>query len=155
MNINYRQFDESDRKELSAMIQALYVEDPPGLTMSSEKIDRTITELTSHPDKGTIILLTNDSDIVGYSLLINFWSNEFGGNVLTIDELYIKQDYRSQGIGTNFIKHLIESKFAGAVGLQLEVTEKNEKARRLYEKFGFKKYKNDILMLSTLDDQTS
>jgi len=152
MNIHYEQFGRSDYKDITDMIHALYKEDPPGMPMSTEKITNTLNEFEKHPDKGTIMVLKNGPNVIGYSILANFWSNEFGGNVLIIDELYIKEVYRSQGIGTNFIKHLKDIKFANAVALQLEITSSNKRARKLYESLGFKKYKNDILMLSTSAD---
>jgi len=110
MNIQYKQFGRSDYKDITDMIHALYKEDPPGMPMSTEKITNTLNEFEKHPDKGTIMVLKNGPNVIGYSILANFWSNEFGGNVLIIDELYIKEVYRSQGIGTNFIKHLKDSK---------------------------------------------
>ena len=113
--------------------------------MSVQKIQSTFDSLTKYPDRGSIVVFEYEKEVVGYALLINFWSNEFGGNILNIDELYIKKEWRSQGVGTGFIKYLMSSKPAGAIALQLEVTPGNHKARKLYTKLGFKPRKNDTL----------
>lgn len=137
----------SDYDTVTQLIQALYLEDPEGKPISREKIDLTCETLDSHPDLGTIIVFEYNNAIVGYAILINFWSNEFGGNILNIDELYIESDFRSQGIGTEFIKHLQKNTFANAVALQLEVSNDNSKAHALYKRLGFTPTKNSVLTL--------
>jgi ribosomal protein S18 acetylase RimI-like enzyme len=147
MNIKYRQFKISDSKAVSELVKSLYREDPGGKPMSSQKIQNTFDSLAEHPDRGTIIVIENEEKVIGYAILINFWSNEFGGNIVNIDELYIKEEFRSKGITTNFIKYLVENKFSNSVALQLEVTPENTKAQSLYENFGFKPHRNRILIL--------
>lgn len=144
MDIKYRKFKNSDSKIVAELIQNLYLEDPSEKPMLIQKIQNTFNSLTKHPDRGTIMVLENEGEIIGYAILINFWSNEFGGNIVNIDEIYIKKEFRSQGIGTNFIKYLAENKFGNSVSLQLEVTVRNTKARKLYESLGFKLHKNNI-----------
>lgn len=133
MDIKYRKFKTSDSKVVAEFIQNLYREDSGGKPMLPQKIQNTFNSLTSHPDRGTIMIIEHAEEVIGYSILINFWSNEYGGNIVDIDELYIKKEFRSQGIGTNFIKHLVENKFGNLVALQLEVTPGNTRARKLNE----------------------
>jgi len=147
MNIRYRQFKAADSETVAGLIRNLYMEDPSDRPMLPQKIQATFDSLTRHPDRGCIMILEYENGIVGYSIIINFWSNEFGGNVSFIDELYIKKEFRGKGIGTDFIKYLAENKFGDAVALRLEVTPDNKKARKLYESIGFKPHKNDTLDL--------
>ena len=147
MDIKYRQFKNSDSETVAELILNLYREDPSDKPMTPEKIQRTFDSLTHHPDRGNIIVLKQQDEIVGYSILSNFWSNEFGGNLLVIDELYVRENFRGKGIGTNFIKYIIENKFNNAVALQLEATPDNVRARKLYESLGFKLHKNTMLDL--------
>ena len=42
-----------------------------------------------------------------------------------------------QGIATDFIKYLVRTKWGEAIALQLEVTNANVGARKLYERLGF------------------
>jgi ribosomal protein S18 acetylase RimI-like enzyme len=147
MEVQYRKFQTSDSNIVTGLIQSLYREDPSDKPMSPNKIQDTFDALTNHPDRGTIILFDLNGEVIGYSILINFWSNEFGGNILTIDELYIKKAFRSQGIGTRFIQYLAETRFGNSVVIQLEVTPDNVKARKLYESLGFRLHKNSMFDL--------
>ncbi len=141
----FRKFNESDRRELEEMILALYSEDDYGEPMSAEKIDKTIAELQHNPAKGNIAVFENEHGIVGYAIIIFFWSNELGGNVAEIDELYVKSKWRDKGIGTKFLDYLANGKMFKIVGLQLEVTPTNERALDYYNRYGFKESKNKQL----------
>ncbi len=115
--------------------------------MPDENFLRTVHELETHPEKGTILVIGRDGQIVGYAVLINFWSNECGGNVLIIDELYVAPPCRGQGIGADFVRHLIDNEWNEAVAVRLEVTPWNTRARRLYERLGFASHKNETMQL--------
>ncbi|WP_319562692.1 GNAT family N-acetyltransferase [Marispirochaeta sp.] len=106
MKITYRIFTDSDTTVITEYIHKLYHEDPGERPIWPENIHKTIESLTKHPDRGSIIVFDNAGAVIGYAILINYWSNEFGGNIINIDELYIKDEYRSQGIGTRFIEYL-------------------------------------------------
>lgn len=143
METAFRKFASSDQSILTAMILGLYTEDPSDKIVNVQKIERTFEALFSDPSRGTIMIFEQGTEMVGYSILINFWSNEFGGNILIIDELFVKKEFRSQGIASHFIQHLVETKFNDSVALQLEVTPNNDRALALYKNLGFKRHKND------------
>ena len=143
--IIFRNFNESDRRALEKMILTLYNEDDYGEPMSSDKIEKTITELRQHPEKGAITIFENEHGVVGYAITIFFWSNELGGNVAEIDELYVKSEWRNNGIGTKFLDYSANLNKHNIVGLQLEVTPTNERALDYYLQYGFKESKNKQL----------
>lgn len=145
MNIRYRPFNASDSEEVALFIQDLYREDPGNRPVSPQKIQKTFDSLTEHPDRGSIVVIERGGERAGYAILVNFWSNEFGGNIVDIDELYVKKEFRSQGIATGFIRYLAENRPGDSVALRLEVTPANNRARQLYEKLGFKRIRNDTL----------
>ena len=147
MKIKYRKFKKTDDKVVAKLIQNLYQEDPDGKAISPAKIKNTFGSLTKHPDRGTVLVFEHKKEIIGYAILINFWSNEFGGNIVDIDELYIKKEFRSQGIGTNFVRYLVKGKVGRPVALRLEVTPSNTRARKLYKSLGFELHKNNTLIL--------
>lgn len=143
METAFRKFASSDQSILTEMILGLYTEDPSDKLVDIRKIERTFEALQNEPSRGTIMVFEQGSSTVGYSILINFWSNEFGGNILIIDELFVRKEFRSQGIASQFIQHLAETKFNDSVALQLEVTPDNHRALALYKNLGFKRHKND------------
>jgi GNAT superfamily N-acetyltransferase len=143
MTVIYRQFKASDRKIITEFIKSLYQESPEGKPASDKKINKTFDELANYRDKGTILVIAADHQVIRYSILINFWSNEYGGNIINIDEIYIKEDFRGRGIGTKFIQYLINNKLNNSVALELEVMPSNKRARQLYERIGFKLSQNN------------
>lgn len=136
--IHYRPMQAQEQALVASLMKALYDEVPEGHPLPEAHISRTFEQLAAHPDHGTILVFEWEGQIAGYAVLINFWSNEYGGIVLSIDELYIAAEFRGKGIGTHFIQFLHNTRFHNAVALELEVIPYNTRALKLYEKLGFK-----------------
>ena len=146
-SLRFTPLTHADVPDLEAMVLALYREDPTGQKMSLRKIRRTVAELCSHPDRGGITIVRAGKTIVGYAVIIYFWSNEYGGNVAHIDELYVRPQWRSRGIGASFIEHVAGTKGRRLKGVRLEVTPANERAFTFYSRHGFKLEKNRHMFL--------
>jgi ribosomal protein S18 acetylase RimI-like enzyme len=145
-DLAFRDFHARDLPALEAMILALYEEDVSGAPMTHDKIRRTVGELTCHPDKGRILVFSAGEAVVGYALLVCFWSNEHGGDLLCIDELYVKPAWRRQGIAAAFFEHLAAGGCGAAAGLRLEVAPANEQALDVYRRLGFTRAPNTVLV---------
>jgi ribosomal protein S18 acetylase RimI-like enzyme len=148
---NFRSLRDDDLPELERMILALYQEDPPGQTMSLEKIRRTVQELSAHPEKGDIALALAGDLVVGYAIVIRYWSNEYGGDIACIDELYVKPDWRGLGIGASCLDHIAGSGDYRA--LLLETTPANRRAREFYIRKGFGPMSNRRLFKRLFPDK--
>jgi ribosomal protein S18 acetylase RimI-like enzyme len=142
MEINFRSFRKTDHLELKKMIHALYVEDPVDEPITDKKISKTIIELRKRPYKGKIIMFEKDSVTIGYSIVIFYWSNEYGGDILHVDELYVKPKHRELGAATSFFNHMARTYRDTIVAIQLEVSPSNTRAMNYYQKLGFKKTRN-------------
>ncbi len=130
------------------MSEALYAEDPAALPVPKQNTRETLAVLRREVVRGRAVVLELNEVIAGYALLIPFWSNELGGEVVVIDELYIKQAYRKQGHGRALLVELVrgEGLWPGrAVALELEVTPQNGRAASLYASVGFEPVKNSRL----------
>lgn len=147
MNIRYRPYQPEDERVLIPLVLDLYGDDISGKPMTEQKIRNTIATLAAKPDLGSILMIETGDETVGYAILINFWSNEYGGIMLNIDELYVAPQHRGKGFATGFIRHLTETRYNEAVALQLEVSTKNHSARRLYNSLGFTPHPNNVLTL--------
>lgn len=143
--LRYRPYQSSDQAQLEQFVLDLYSD---GLgAIRRRHVRRTVKQLAQHPDQGMIMMFAQGQQVIGYAILINFWSNEYCGNILNIDELYVTADYRGQGIASSFIQYLIKKRFLKSIGLQLEVTHQNIRARKLYDRLGFKIHKNNIMFM--------
>ncbi len=83
----------------------------------------------------------------GYALLIPYWSNEYGGFLVYVDELYVVAEARCQGVGRGLFPWLRSERPFGAVGILLEVSPQNHRARRLYELLGFTDRENRTMAI--------
>jgi ribosomal protein S18 acetylase RimI-like enzyme len=117
---------------------ALYVEDPSPERVDDAQVRRTLVALRGEPLRGRAVVLDVGGDVCGHAFLIAFWSNELGGDVCTIDELYVAPRARNAGHATALLEALARGQlYPGAVALQLEVTPQNAKALALYQRLGF------------------
>jgi GNAT superfamily N-acetyltransferase len=107
------------------------------LHVDSAAFPSTIEYMLANPTSGRIVLLTDGHVLHGYALLVWYWSNEWGGVVLLLDELFVDEEFRGRGIAKSFFKYLEHERPFGAVVVALEVSSRNPRARALYESLGF------------------
>src|SRR5580765_4391529 len=82
--------------EVLRMMEGLYGEDEPASEVDRGRFPATIRTLIAEPVRGRIVLFLEGPTVQGYGLLIPFWSNELGGTVLVIDELFVKAESRNR-----------------------------------------------------------
>jgi GNAT superfamily N-acetyltransferase len=129
---------------------ALYEEDPAPTPVTLAGALRTLRKLEAEPVRGRAVLHGDGFGIDAYALLCSFWSNELGGEVCIVDELYVVPSARHRGIASRLIAGLAGRElawFRDAVALELEVTPGNVRARALYARLGFAAYKNALMRL--------
>jgi GNAT superfamily N-acetyltransferase len=135
----------ADDERIVAMCMALNAEDPGPAPVLPQQVRRTLAKLRQEPARGRAVVCNIGGCAVGYALLISFWSNELGGEVCTIDELFLLREHRGHGLATALLEGLAGGDQllwpAGAAALALEVSPRNERARALYERLGFE-YRN-------------
>lgn len=133
-NLSVTALKMEDINELIAMVMALYAEDPGGSLMSPAKVHTTAVHLQRHPDQGRVVMLLAEGEIVGYAILLHYWSNEYGGALLVVDELFIKPAQRGRGFGRAFLQW-VETR-PDLCGIMLE-TMPHSRAEAFYQKAGF------------------
>jgi len=151
INISYAAYKEEFQPDVEEMIFTLYKEDPTGMPIDENKIKATLCQCLKHSEKIRLILIYLGDKLAGYAIIVFFWSNECGGDILCIDELFIKEDFRNRGIGSRFISDLPKL-FPEAAGLSLEVTPSNKRAGMLYERLGFRREENIRMFRSSITE---
>jgi GNAT superfamily N-acetyltransferase len=145
MEVRIRPYRPSDLSPLVAMISALYEEDMDGEKMTVAKIEATVDKLTREPNRGFIAVFEVENQVIGYAILIFFWSNEYGGEIINIDELYVLPAFRNKGVGGRLFTWLETEFRERAVAFMLETTKENEKAAAFYRRIGFSNYRNLVM----------
>ncbi|MBD1942164.1 GNAT family N-acetyltransferase [Coleofasciculus sp. FACHB-712] len=134
---NFKIAEKSDTKILVKFIGEFYEFEH---LKFDESIVRTALANVLHDDSlGRVWLIQNGDEAIGYVVLTFGYSLEFRGRDAFIDELYIQESYRGQGVGMSVIQ-FIESvcPSLGIQALHLEVERKNTAAQNLYRKVVFK-----------------
>lgn len=123
------------------MCLALNAEDPGDTPVLREQVLMTLEVLREEPARGRAVVAEIDGQVVGYALLISFWSNEFGGEVCVVDELYLAPSHRNRGVGSTLVSTLRNSDQLWsdrAVAIAIEVAPNNVRARQFFAGQGFK-----------------
>lgn len=131
----------SDDDAITRMCLALNAEDPGPAPVPPDHMRQTLRALRDTPSRGRALVLDIGDRACGYALLVAFWSNELGGDICVIDELYVDPEHRARDHATRLIESLADGTAPwarGARALTLEVTPDNPRARRLYERLGFR-----------------
>jgi len=133
----WRLAKETEDELVAQMCLSLYEEDPGPLKVVPSRMCETLMTLRREPWRGRAVVLELVDRVGGYALLISFWSNELGGEVCQIDELYVAPELRNRGYGTSLFNAIGELWPTRLVAIALGVTPGNADARRLYERLGF------------------
>lgn len=100
---------------------------------------------------GVVWFIQKDGQNVGYIVICDSYSIEFGGKTAMIDEFFVLSEARGQGIGKRVLgllePHLITRDIKV---LFLEVSPSNIPAQRLYQKAGFEPYDKYLGMAKRL-----
>ena len=87
---------------------------------------------------GDAFIFEIDGKTVGYGVLAYTHSQEAGGRVVWLEEIYIKEEFRGCGYGSEFINFVLTE--IPAKRYRLETEPENEKAAALYRRHGFEHF---------------
>jgi GNAT superfamily N-acetyltransferase len=109
-------------------------------------------ELIQHPDQGHIWLIHLDGQAIGYLSATYSFSLEFYGRGIVIDELFVAEAYRSQGIGRQAIEFVEDfARSQGLHSLTLDVDIANVRGQQFYQARGFQYYPHMHIMNKQLE----
>ena len=82
-------------------------------------------------------LMEQDGKPAGYGMLSFTFSQESGGKVAWLEELYVRDEFRGRGLGKAFFSWMKEHIEPEVSRIRLEIEPDNEGAARLYKSMGF------------------
>ncbi len=133
-----RPITKDDFIDYMAMATEFYHSDAVLHPIPESHIEQTFKEVTTLSLYTEGYLFEYHGKAAGYSLLAKTYSQEAGGMVLWIEELYVRPEYRNKGLGSAFFGFLENKAKNQVVRIRLEVDEDNEKAMALYERMGYR-----------------
>ena len=135
MNFTVRPMNEKDKPELMEIMRDFY-SSPAVYTNGSDEIFSSDIDacIGENPFLEGFIAEVG-GEISGYTMVAKSFSTEFGKTCIWIEDLYIKEEFRTQGLGKALIDFVLE-RYHDCI-FRLEVEEENERAIALYKKCGF------------------
>lgn len=132
-----RRFTEKDRETYIEMAGEFYHSDAVLHPVPDSYFERTADEALGGGTYAEIYLFEEEGAAAGYGLTAKTYSQEAGGYVLWIEEIYIREAFRSRGLGRQFFEYLEKNKDKGVTRLRLEVEADNTRAVSLYKRLGY------------------
>lgn len=132
-----RDFQLADQPQYLSMSRAFYAGGAALHPVNEDNWQKTFALcLQRHPFVRGLMFFEGDMP-AGYALLSFTHSNESGGLVVLIEEVYVKAAFRGKQLATQFFMWLFETYGEQATRFRLEVCPNNARARHLYERLGF------------------
>ncbi|MBQ3417022.1 MAG: GNAT family N-acetyltransferase [Ruminococcus sp.] len=131
----FREIRESDRELYYRYADIFYHTDAVNAPVPSENYEATFNECLRSDAYLKCYFFEWEGVPCGFSLLSKTFSQEAGGVSVTIEEIYIDEEYRGRGLATEFFRYL--KSIPEIMRLRIEVEDDNTGAKRLYERMGF------------------
>ena len=133
-----RKIKKADKSFYLDMAKKFYCSDAVDHNIPETHINNTFNELMRSDKYLVGYFMEYENNIAGYALLAKMFSQEAGGIVLWIDELYVKPEYRCHGLGHEFFSYFNYNITDKVKRIRLEVENSNQKAISLYKRLGLK-----------------
>lgn len=145
--MKFRNFTEADRAVFLEMCRGFYSGDAVDHPIPEEYMQATFDEIVRQGPYLRGVLFELDGKTAGYSQLSFTFSNEVGGFVVLIEEIFVLPEFQGKGIGGAFLDWLLSEYKGKAKRFRLEVCAGNAGAIRLYAKKGFERLAYEQMIL--------
>ncbi len=132
-----RRVNLSDKEKYLEMTEIFYNSDAVLHPISEEYRLSTWNEIMRSNEYADCCFAEENGEVKGYMLLAYTFSQEAGGMVCWIEELFVYEKYRNNGIGREFFEFIRENIEPKCKRIRLEVEDYNIGAKRLYSSLGF------------------
>lgn len=130
-----RKIKSQDKTEYIKMTKDFYSSPAVLYPVPESHFESTFDEIMKGSAYTEAFIFESNSEIAGYGLIARTFSQEAGGIVIWIEEIYVKEKFRNQGLGSEFIEYIKEN--IPAKRYRLETEPDNHKAQELYKRHGF------------------
>jgi GNAT superfamily N-acetyltransferase len=140
MNIKIRKGELKDAKAIAGL-NLLMAKEVENKELDFDTVFRGVKAVVKDPHKGFYLVAESKNEIVGQLMVTPEWSDWRNMNYLWIQNVYIREDLRKQGIFSALYHHLKDMAHykKKVAGLRLYVEGSNEIAKQVYEALGMHK----------------
>jgi ribosomal protein S18 acetylase RimI-like enzyme len=130
----------ADHAEAVRHLTAGYALDPMGngSALSDETLDRLVPALRAHPTS-VVLLAYSGETAIGLATCFLGFSTFAARPLLNLHDLTVAPAFRGRGVGRALLERVeAKARQLGCVKVTLEVGDRNDRARDLYERLGFR-----------------
>ena len=148
MEIRIRQAGLADR-EVIADFNVRLAEESEGLHLEPACVQAGVNAVLNDPAKGTYYVADVNGAVAGQTMITYEWSDWRNGNLWWIQSVYVKPEFRGQGVFRRLFDHVraLASRQKDVPALRLYVHEDNARAHRSYEKLGMSRTQYEVFEL--------
>lgn len=143
----FRKLEKRDIDAYVAMATDFYASPAVLHSIPEEYIINTAAEVLSGSPFTDIYIFEKDARVLGYGLLAFTYSQEAGGLVCWLEEIYVSPTARGEGVGGAFIEFIKNT--VPAARYRLEVEPDNLRVKSLYRRNGFSEMGYESYVLET------
>lgn len=131
-----RKINSSDKETYIELVEEFYNSEAVMHPIARQNIVNCFDEMIRSDTYAEGFIIELDK-IAGYAIVSQTYSQEAGGFVLWLEEIYIKKEYRGKGLGKEFFTYIDNNKAPNIARIRLEVEADNLLAIKLYQSFGY------------------
>ena len=131
-----RKLEARDKEAYVSLASAFYHSEAVLHPVPIKNIENTFAELMKRDTYAECHICEENGEAIGFLLVAKTFSQESGGIVTWIEELFLKEEYRGGGRGTQMIDYIMRT-FPSS-RFRLEAEPENDRAIKLYKRLGFK-----------------
>ena len=124
-----------DRETYLQMAREFYHSGAVLHPVPEEHFQNAFNEMMRSEDYLTGLIFEHEGRTAGYCLLCRTYTQEAGGMVVWVDEIYVRPEFQGQGLGKALFAQL--KALAPAARYRLEIEPDNVRAEKLYRNMGF------------------
>jgi len=126
-----------------------------GYALNRKRATHAFASLLSDKRLGTVWLIQADTEIAGYIVITLGFSMEYGGMTATLDDMFIRPDFRGKGLGKAALAGVRDAcREADVRAMHVEVGPDNAPALAVYRNAGFTSMDDRGLMYLELAEPT-
>lgn len=138
MNYAIKRFDVLDASILEEMMISFYTGPAVLHKIDKKNIQNTIAILSQGSPFTDAFIIKFHEEVAGYVLLSFTYSNEAGGQVVWIEEIYINEKFRGKKLSKALLNHVL-NEYHFSARFRMDVVKDNNASMALFTSFGFEK----------------
>ena len=131
-----RKIDNCDKEIYIEMADEFYHSSAVTHPVPRENFEKAFDHMVNDGTYFDGYIFEDNCETCGFCAVAVSYSQEAGGQVIWIEDFYIRPDFRGKGLGSELFDRIKED-FPDAARYRLEITESNVDAKRLYDRKGF------------------